>query len=221
MNVLKVLVGSRLHGLSNESSDYDWRGIFKEPLIDVLSPFKKQKSISWIEGKEDDTSYELIHFCKLAANSNPTVLEVLWSHLIEEKNEIGSMLIENRTKFLDTEKLCLSHLGYAENQIKKMDMYNPNERTPKTIIAYVRVLRQGIELLKTMNFDPVYKYEDRDLLMEMKYNFSVDLIPHATELMIKARKEFNKAKESAISTSVDIQWIENFLLDVYTNYRPK
>jgi len=118
MELLKTLVGSRLHELSNDDSDYDWRGIFKEPIINILSPFKKQRSNSWIEGKEDDTSYELIHFCKLAASCNPTVLEVLWSNQIKYKDSegIGDYLIDNRIKFLDTEKIYLSHLGYAENR---------------------------------------------------------------------------------------------------------
>lgn len=39
--VTKVVVGSRLHGLANEKSDWDYRGIHMYDLKDTLSPFKK------------------------------------------------------------------------------------------------------------------------------------------------------------------------------------
>ena len=51
----KVVVGSRLHGLNNEDSDYDFRGFFMVDLIDVLSPFRKHQNTSWIEDKIDDS----------------------------------------------------------------------------------------------------------------------------------------------------------------------
>jgi predicted nucleotidyltransferase len=219
MEILKTLVGSRLHGLHNDNSDYDWRGIFKEPVINILSPFKKQRSNSWIEGKEDDTSYELIHFCKLAASCNPTVLEVLWSSQIKYKDleGIGDYLIDNRLKFLDTEKIYLSHLGYAENQIKKMDLYNPHDRTPKAIVAYIRVMRQGTSLLKTLDFNPVYEYDDRDFIMDIKYNFSPSMISEISNLMLNVRSELETAKSKSMNTATDVPSIETFLKDVYVD----
>jgi uncharacterized protein len=69
----KVVVGSRLHGTFNEQSDWDYRGIHISPLKDVLSPFKTQKNTTWIEGDEDNTSYELAEFCKLATKGNATI----------------------------------------------------------------------------------------------------------------------------------------------------
>mgnify|MGYP001501964861 CR=1 FL=1 len=35
--ILKVLVGSRAHGLSTETSDYDYRGVFVQPTETILS----------------------------------------------------------------------------------------------------------------------------------------------------------------------------------------
>lgn len=90
MEVLtKVLVGSRLHGLHNEQSDYDWRGVHIHELKDVLSPFKTLKNTSWIEGDEDNTSYELADFCKLATKGNATILEVFFSDSIESSSPIA------------------------------------------------------------------------------------------------------------------------------------
>ena len=219
--ILKTLVGSRLHGLCNEKSDYDWRGIFKEGLIDIISPFRKQRSNSFIEGQEDDTSYELTHFCKLASQCNPTVLEVLWSHIIKEKDSSGisDALIDNRHKFLDSKRIYLAHLGYAENQVKKMNLYNPDmHRTPKTIVAYIRVMRQGEELIRTGEFDPVYNYLDRDFIMEVKYNFNEKLIPEISKKMYEVRTSLEETHAKFGGRfEVDTEWIENFLVETYVN----
>lgn len=221
-NILKVVVGSRLHNLNNENSDYDYRGVFKDDLINIISPFKKQRTTAWIEGKEDDTSYELINFCKMAASSNPTILEVLWSDLIISSNiissnEVGKELIKNRKRFLSKEKVYLAGLGYASNQLKKMDLYNPDpKRTPKAIVAYIRVLRQTIDLLNFGTFNPVYEYDDRDFIMEIKYQFSNELIPKISEKMTKIRQDLeNSYKNSILQEEADINWIEKFLLNVY------
>ena len=75
--ILSVVVGSRLHGTYSEASDYDYRGVFLAPIEDILSPFREVKETSWIEGDTDDTCYELMHFCKMASQGNPSALEVL------------------------------------------------------------------------------------------------------------------------------------------------
>jgi len=217
-NIHKVVVGSRLHGLDNQDSDYDYRGVFKVDLIDILSPFRKTQNTSWIEGKTDDTNYELINFVKMCATGNPSALEVIWSNRIVETTDIGMELVTNRQKFLDDEKIYFAHLGYAENQIKKMDLYNPDpKRTPKTIIAYIRSLRQGIELLDSGDFNPVYEYPDRDFLLEIKNNFNSSLIPKVTTLMHKVRQELECLKAfRGFIRKADIEWIENFILNAYS-----
>ena len=91
----KVVVGSRLHETATPQSDWDYRGIFISPLIDTLSPFKKQQSTSWIEGDEDNTSYELRHFCKLATQGNATILEVFFSDKIIETSPEHQEMREN------------------------------------------------------------------------------------------------------------------------------
>ena len=219
----KVVVGSRLHGLANGDSDFDYKGIFISPLIDILSPFKEQEIISKIEGKDDDTTFELRHFLKLAASGNPTILEVIWSNKIIETSDIGYDIVKNRQKFLDDVRIYNAHIGYSKNQFKKMNLLTFDEtdqisvRTPKTICAYVRSLRQGAELLKTGEFNPVYEYPDRDFLLEVKYNFNKSLVPRVIDLMEEVQKEIDKAYSSLKTKRVaDINWVENFILTSYT-----
>jgi len=215
-NILKVIVGSRLHRLHNEDSDYDYRGIFKDDLINILSPFKKQRTTSWIEGKDDDTSYELLHFVKMAASGNMTIYEILWSDLIVDSSDIGSVLRNNREKFLSKERVYNSSLGYASNQMKKSSIDNPDKNTPKAVVAYIRVLRQAIELLSAGNFNPSYDYHDKNFIMDIKYDFRDDMVPKISKLFIELRKDLENAyKNSILKEEADIEWIENFILDVY------
>ena len=91
--ITKVVVGSRLHGLHTPESDWDYRGIHISPLKNVLSPFRKQKNTSWIEGDEDNTSYELAEFCKLATKGNATILEVFFSDQVIDTTPIADAIV--------------------------------------------------------------------------------------------------------------------------------
>lgn len=216
--ILEVIVGSRLHNLHNENSDYDYRGIFVESLVNILSPFKKQQNTSWIEGKNDNTQFELLNFIKMCASCNPTCLEILWSNKVQYSNLLGDTLRQNRSRFLSDDKVYFAHTGYAFNQMKKMSLEKPDPvRTPKTIIAYIRTLRQGKELLETRTFNPVYEYSDRDFLMEVKYNFNNSLIPHIAKKLIEVREEIDTVNEQIRFriTECDIKWIEDFILQTY------
>src|SRR5579875_946101 len=108
----KVLVGSRLHGLNTASSDYDYRGIHVHDLQDVLSPFKTLKNTTWIEGDEDNTSYELADFCKQATHGNATILEVFFSDQVMETSPIADEMRANWQRFMDTHHFINASRGY-------------------------------------------------------------------------------------------------------------
>ena len=74
--ILKVLVGSRAHGLARPDSDYDYCGVYVTPTRELLSLRHKPKDKTWVEGaREDDTSYEVGHFLREATRSSPAMLE--------------------------------------------------------------------------------------------------------------------------------------------------
>ena len=214
--ILKVVVGSTLHGLNTPNSDIDTRGIFQVPLIDIVSPFKKQQNTSWIEGKVDDTSYELLNFIKFACQGNPTILEVLWSDMVKETSTIGESLRENRYIFLDSERIYQAHRGYSHNQLNKMDLYNPNKiRTPKTVIAYIRSMRQGAQLLRTGTFDTKYNYPDKQFLMDIKEDFKPSHVSRVSELMLKVSHELELANRDRKEMKPDFNKIEELICNYY------
>jgi len=216
----KVLVGSRLHGLANDNSDYDFRGIHIHPLQDVLSPFKKLKNTTWIEGDEDNTSYELADFCKQATQGNATILEVFFSNEVITTSPAAEELRANWHKFIDTDRFVAASRGYAANQYNKMQLFDPDQRTPKFAVAYCRVLWQCAEFLKTGTFPCQVQGEIGSFLKLVKYrdprNFQ-ELIPELTERFMELQAEVTQAYAQAEISKPDIKWIEEFIYRAYTN----
>lgn len=213
----KTVVGSRLHGLCNEKSDYDFRGIHKHDMKDIFNPFMTLKNTSWIEGDEDNTSYELMDFCKVATKGNPTLLEILWSDLIQESSPLGAELRENRHKFLHSKAILDAHRGYALNQYNKMNLFDPDARTPKFAVAYIRSLVQGIELLKFGDFNPHIQYPLNSYLMGIKYEFSVDKIPELSKVFQELQLSINQAYiDNRDKFTPDYKWIADFVYRAYT-----
>lgn len=218
----KVIVGSRLHGLHNEQSDYDYRGIHIHDLKDVLSPFKTLKNTSWIEGQVDDTSYELADFAKQATHGNATILEVFFSDQAVETTPIADEMRANWQKFIDTDKFVMASRGYAANQLNKMQLFDDigikdQKRTSKFAIAYCRVLWQCAEFLRTGVFKcRIDEGELRQFLLKLKAGWSDAYIPEATELFMKLQADVTKAWKTAPKMKPDINWIESFIYEAYT-----
>lgn len=146
--ILKVLVGSRAHGLERPESDYDFRGVFVYPTSSILSLGQKSKTTSWVEGREEDaTAWELGHFLSLASRCNPTILEVFSAPVLEQST-YGSELRNLFPYIWNPSDVRHSYLGYSHNQRKKM-LDDKDSRPWKYASAYIRVLFQGYTLLKT------------------------------------------------------------------------
>lgn len=218
----KVLVGSRLHGLANEDSDYDYRGIHMHDLEDVLSPFKTLKNTSWIEGDVDNASYELADFCKQAIHGNATILEVFFSNEIIETSPIADEMRANWRKFIDSDKFLMASRGYAHNQYNKMQLFEGpglkgQNRTPKFAVAYLRVLWQCARFFETGEFhcqidDP----ELRDYMLRIKHDWSDDLVPELSQRFIELQKRVTDAYATAPKMKPDTKWIEAFIHRSYT-----
>lgn len=223
MKVLtKVLVGSRLHGIANEQSDYDYRGIHIHDLKEVLSPFKTLKNTTWIEGDEDNTSYELADFCKNAVHGNATILEVFFSNEVIESTPIADKMRANWRKFIDTDRVVMASRGYASNQLNKMQLFDDvgvkdQRRTSKFAIAYIRVLWQCATFLETGEF-PCQIYDEyiRQFCLQLKAGWSDAYIPDCTELFSKLQSRVTEAWKTAPKMKPDIAWIEEFIYEAYT-----
>lgn len=220
--ITKVVVGSRLHGLNNEQSDYDYRGIHIHSLKEVLSPFKTLKNTSWIEGEIDDTSYELADFCKQATHGNATILEVFFSNQIVETTPIADKMRANWQKFIDTDRVVMASRGYAANQLNKMELFDDigiknQARTSKFAVAYCRVLWQCAEFLRTGEFPcQITDPELKEFLLMIRSGWKDEYIPECTELFMRLQLGVTKAWKTAPKMKPDIKWIEEFIYEAYT-----
>lgn len=161
--ILKVLVGSRAHGLDTVNSDSDFKVVYVSPTTELLKlGDRKYNPTSWIEGidteqsnKIDQTAWEVGHFLHMATKSNPTILEVFNAPIILPKNTNninyvwGDKLRKLFPYVWSSTGVYNAFRGYAHNQHKKIfdEKEESVNRKFKYAVAHIRVLLQGIELL--------------------------------------------------------------------------
>lgn len=150
IEILKTLVGSQAHGLANAESDFDYRAVFVVPTSEFLKIGGNYKTTSWIEGKEDNTSWEIAHFLNMAVHCNPTILEVFLAPEIES-NDFGKELRDLFPYVWNSHDVMNAFVGYGLNQRKKF-LEDKDNRANKYAVAYLRTLFQASELLRTGTF---------------------------------------------------------------------
>jgi predicted nucleotidyltransferase len=169
IDILKVIVGSQAHGLATKDSDFDYRGVFVVPTREILKiGGEDMHHTSWIEGKEDDTSWEIGKFLLMAVKCNPTVLETFLApnanegHLNDLELSWGEDLKRLFPYIWNSEGVMRHFIGYGLNQRKKF-LEDKDKRAPKYAAAYLRVLYNAYQLLSTGTFSvslketPVYE----------------------------------------------------------------
>jgi predicted nucleotidyltransferase len=145
--VLSVVVGSRAYGLATADSDVDRRGVFVAP---TPLYWRFDKPPTHVDGPEAERfSWEFERFCGLALDANPTVLECLWSPLVEQVTSIGGELLALRGAFLSRRAHRTFH-RYAESQFRKLeaDLRNHGEPGWKHVMHLLRLLLSGRHLVE-------------------------------------------------------------------------
>lgn len=145
--VLSVVVGSQAYGLATVASDVDRRGVFVAP-TPLYWRFGKPPTHVDEPGAER-FSWELERFCELALGANPTVLECLWSPLVEHTTEVGRDLLELRTAFL-SRHAHRTFVRYADSQFRKLraDLRTRGEPRWKHAMHLLRLLISGRHLVE-------------------------------------------------------------------------
>ncbi|WP_239089723.1 nucleotidyltransferase domain-containing protein [Sphaerimonospora thailandensis] len=141
--VLSVVTGSRAYGLAVDGSDVDRRGVFVTP-TELF--WRLDKPPTHVEGPlPEQFSWEIERFCLLALQANPTVLECLWSPLIEHSTSVGDRLLAIRRAFL-SRRAEQTFVGYAERLFRRSDFGRPRQR--KAAMHVIRLLLSGLHLVR-------------------------------------------------------------------------
>ncbi|MEU5914624.1 nucleotidyltransferase domain-containing protein [Micromonospora sp. NPDC047527] len=147
-NVLAVVVGSRAYGLHGPDSDYDRRGVYAAP---TRAFWHLDKPPTHLDGPAvEQFSWEFERFCVLALQGNPTVLEVLWSPLIETITADGEELLAARRVFL-SRRVAETYGGYARDQLNRVAArrQRTGETNHKQAMHMIRLLVAGAHVLRT------------------------------------------------------------------------
>jgi len=146
--ILAVVVGSRAYGLDGPGSDHDRRGVYAPP---TRAFWHLDKPPTHLDGPRDEQfTWELERFCTLALQANPTVLEVLWSPLIEHLTDDGRELLAARTAFL-SRRVAQTYGAYARDQLKRVAARRgrTGETNHKQAMHMIRLLHAGAHVLRT------------------------------------------------------------------------
>lgn len=146
--VYASVVGSRAYGLHGPDSDTDRRGVFLAP---TPAFWGLDKPPTHVDGPDrEQFSWELERCCTLALQANPTVLECLWSPIVQRLTDVGQELLNLRPAFL-SQRVADSYGDYARDQLRRLD--NARQRTGevrwKQAMHMVRLLLCGAHVLRT------------------------------------------------------------------------
>ncbi|MFO0942938.1 MAG: nucleotidyltransferase domain-containing protein [Pirellulales bacterium] len=144
--ILQCVIGSQAYGLASDASDIDRRGCY-------LAPAELQWSIlgapEQLECHETQECYwEVEKLIVLALKANPSVLECLYSPIVEQATELGQQLLAIRGCFL-SQLIYQTFNGYVMSQFKRMqgDFRNRGEVRWKHVMHLLRLLHSGIDAL--------------------------------------------------------------------------
>lgn len=229
ISILKVIVGSQAHGLATPKSDFDYRGVFVIPTESILSLGYKPHPTSWIEGKDDDTSWEIGHFLNLAIHCNPTILETFLSPPADSGPKSGSKEAalgeELRSLFpyvWNSAGVMNAFIGYGLNQRKKF-FDNKDNRAAKYACAYLRVLFNAWELLTIGSFTVcIADIPDVGATLKRWKAWTPDQVrEHAGEIIetcLHWEKTVREAYEQNPDKQTDEKVVNDFLLKVRREY---
>lgn len=150
--MLRVLVGSRAHGLNRDDSDYDYREVFHIPARELLQvPIRNRPKTAWHDETrhtDDESGWEVAQFLEMVMTGHPNAVELLFAPVVDA-TEDGLSLLALRPSLLCSAKFLPSTLGYAKNCRNKLLDKNQEYRRVKWKSTYLRILFAGRDFLQT------------------------------------------------------------------------
>lgn len=116
--IIKTIVGSRLYGVNNEDSDYDYKGILVLPMRYYTGYHKFEQ---FEDTSVDSVIYDIKKALSLCCNNNPNMLEIIFApkEFWVEHDEVWFKIYDNKNIFL-SKKIKDSYVNYAHSQIVRM-----------------------------------------------------------------------------------------------------
>lgn len=232
--ILRCLVGSTVHGLSNPGTDdRDEMGVCVEPREYVLGlrDFEHYVWRTQPEGKPsgpgdlDLTIYGLRKYCRLAIKGSPTVLLLLFvdgEHVLKRR-PLGAELQALAPAFLSM-RVAHAFLGYLDAQRRGLlgerhatrtrELAGPHGYDTKYAMHALRIAHQGNELLSSGRIMLPISEPVRARLMEVRRGE-----PTLAEVLERLREQTALLEGAALRGELpeqpDYTAIDDFLADAY------
>lgn len=162
-----AVVGSRAQGLAEDDSDTDRRGFY---VPSAAMTFGLEAAPAQIVHDADQLCFwEVEKFVRLALAANPTVLETLFSPIVEFASPWAQRLLALREAVL-SQRAYATFLGYADAQFDKMQRARDRDKAIKWAHAMhlIRLLHVGTHLVRTGRLDMMVATDRRDELLAIK-----------------------------------------------------
>ena len=237
MILIKTIGGSRLYGLENQSSDWDYRGVYCHTTPDkILGLECTNESTATQDESNDIVLFEVRKFLKMLKKSNSTVLEILYApgdKTIERCCRYYD-IINNREQLFDSEQFYSVLLGYTQSEIrlangertgklggKRRNSLDQYGFSPKNFCNLFRLYFTGIHLFKTGEYIVDWKSqpEIRHFLLDVKNNpekFKKEELNKQANDLEKNLKSIKK--ESTIKYSFNEELANKILTDLYKHF---
>lgn len=232
--ILRGLVGSTVHGLSNPGTDdRDEMGVCVEPREYVLGLRRFEHCVARTQpegapsgpGDIDLTVYGLRKFCRLASKGSPTVLLLFYvrGDDVLERTLLGAELQALAPAFL-SRRTGRAFLGYLDAQARSLRGERHATRTrelsathgydTKFAMHALRIAHQGIELLQTGTISLPIREPVRGHLRTVRAG-----APPLTEILAEledvTRQLRALAEDTQLPPGPDGARVDAFLADAY------
>lgn len=129
--ILLATHGSHAYGLNTATSDVDIKGVAVPPRENFLGFATRFEQVE--SHDPDMVIYDIRKFCHLAADCNPSIIEVLWCDESDYRilTAAGRKLVAARELFL-SKKARHTFSGYAISQLKRINVHHRWLKNPPT-----------------------------------------------------------------------------------------
>ena len=166
--IVLSLAGSRLHGMDDERSDWNYRGVYIPPRRYVYG-LRLTNFFKLCEPGETAYAYNLRYFVRLCLACNHNATELLWTpadkHAVHDP--LWDRLHEVRRAFL-SRKVFKTYGEYAYRQWAQARMIHERTKVynPRDAAFLLRLMRMGVEIFRDSEVRVVRP--DADYLLAVK-----------------------------------------------------
>jgi uncharacterized protein len=209
--IYACVVGSRAYGLAGPDSDTDRRGVFLAP----AEAFWRLGAVpTHRDGpRPEELHWELARCLSLGLSANPTVLEVLWSPLVEHVTDVGRELLAVRSCLL-SRRVAETYGRYAADQFAKLSsaLSRGGGVRWKQAMHMLRLLMAGAHVLRTGSVLVDVSAHRDELLAVRRGDVAWDSV---AERACVLRADLAHALDgTALPAAPDRARVEEFLVDV-------